>query len=164
VDLLVNVDVPDLVAAIAFYQRAFGLTVTRRFGPDGAELDGWPVRLYLLQKPEGSIGAARGLRRYDRHWTPMHLDVVVEDIGAALARAIAAGARAETEIRMAVWGKIVTIADPFGHGLCLIEFLGRGYDEIAGPAATAAGLEGRGTAVHQSDLHPASAENTKPPP
>jgi len=36
VDLLVNVDVPDLVAAIAFYQGAFGLTVTRRFGADGA--------------------------------------------------------------------------------------------------------------------------------
>jgi lactoylglutathione lyase len=23
------------------------------------------------------------------------------------------------------------LADPFGHGLCLIEFRGRGYDEIA---------------------------------
>jgi hypothetical protein len=25
----------------------------------------------------------------------------------------------------------VVLADPFGHGLCLIQFLGRGYDEIA---------------------------------
>jgi len=24
----------------------------------------------------------------------------------------------------------VVLADPFGHGLCLIQFLGRGYDEI----------------------------------
>jgi hypothetical protein len=23
------------------------------------------------------------------------------------------------------------MADPFGHGFCLIQFLGRGYDEIA---------------------------------
>jgi hypothetical protein len=23
------------------------------------------------------------------------------------------------------------LADPFGHGICLIRFLGRGYDEIA---------------------------------
>jgi predicted enzyme related to lactoylglutathione lyase len=104
--------------------------------PDSAELDGWPARLYLLQKPEGSVGAAASLRRYDRHWTPVHLDVVVEDVEAALTRAIAAGAHAETEITTAAWGKIVTIADPFGHGLCLIEFLGRGYDEIAGPAAS----------------------------
>jgi lactoylglutathione lyase len=66
----------------------------------------------------------------------VHLDVVVEDVEAALTRAIAAGAHAETQVTTAAWGKIGTIADPFGHGLCLIEFLGRGYDEIAGPAAS----------------------------
>jgi predicted enzyme related to lactoylglutathione lyase len=132
--LLVNIDVPDLIRAIAFYGEAFGLTVTRRFGSEAAELGGWPVHLYLLQKPEGSRGAADCLRRYDRHWTPVHLDVVVSDIEKALSRAEAAGARAETEIRTAAWGKIAALADPFGNGLCLIEFLGRGYDEIAGPA------------------------------
>lgn len=130
-DLLVNIDVPDLAGAIAFYSDAFGLKVTRRFGTDGVELSGWPVRLYLLEKPAGSPGAGDSLRRYDRHWTPVHLDVVVDDIDAALARAVAAGARAETGIRFDAWGKIVVVADPFGHGLCLIEFLGRGYDEIA---------------------------------
>ena len=31
-----------------------------------------------------------------------------------------------------VWGKIAVPADPFGHGLCLIEFQNRGYGEIAG--------------------------------
>lgn len=82
---------------------------------------------------------------------------------AALARSIAAGARAETEIKTAAWGKIVTIADPFGHGLCLIEFLGRGYGEIARPAAPAAVSEGRGTALHQSGLRRAPPANTKPP-
>jgi predicted enzyme related to lactoylglutathione lyase len=55
----------------------------------------------------------------------------VDDIEAALSRAIEAGARAETEIRVEPWGKIVVLADPFGHGVCLIEFLGRGYDEVA---------------------------------
>jgi predicted enzyme related to lactoylglutathione lyase len=57
----------------------------------------------------------------------------VDDIEAALARALAAGAQAESEIRAEAWGKIVVIADPFGHGLCLIEFQGRGYDEVADP-------------------------------
>jgi len=131
VDLLVNIDVPDLSRAIAFYRDAFGLSVTRRFGMDGAELTGWPARLYLLQKPAGSPGAADALRHYDRHWTPVHLDVVVDDLDAALKRALAAGARAEGAIRTEVWGRIVVLADPFGHGLCLIQFLGRGYDEIA---------------------------------
>jgi uncharacterized glyoxalase superfamily protein PhnB len=132
-DLLVNIDVPDLGRAIAFYGDAFGLTVTRRLGADAAELSGWPVRLYLLRKPEGSPAAAEDLRHYDRHWTPVHLDVVVDDLDVSLARALAAGARAETEVRAETWGKIVVVADPFGHGLCLIEFLGRGYDEISEP-------------------------------
>jgi uncharacterized glyoxalase superfamily protein PhnB len=129
-DLLVNVDVPDLAEAIAFYTRAFGLTVTRRLGAEAAELGGLPVRLYLLEKPAGSIGAGKEPRRYDRHWTPVHVDVVVDDIEAAFDRAVAAGARAETDIRANAWGKIAVLSDPFGHGFCLIEFLGRGYDEI----------------------------------
>src|SRR5579871_2852549 len=94
--LLVNIDVPDLARAVAFYSRAFGLTVSRRFGDGGAELTGWPVRAYLLQKPAGSIGAGEDRRRYERHWTPVHLDVVVERIESALERAVTAGARAET--------------------------------------------------------------------
>jgi predicted enzyme related to lactoylglutathione lyase len=134
-DLLINIDVPDLAEAIAFYTQAFGLTVTRRLGADVAELSGMPARIYLLQKPGGSIGAAGDTRRYDRHWTPVHIDVVVDDIEAALARALAAGAHAETDIRVAAYGKIAVLADPFGHGFCLIQFLGRGYDEIADPLA-----------------------------
>ena len=29
------------------------------------------------------------------------------------------------------WGRIAHMADPFGHGFCLIQFVGRGYDEVA---------------------------------
>jgi predicted enzyme related to lactoylglutathione lyase len=130
-DLLINIDVPDLAEGVAFYTRAFGLNVTRRLGAEVAQLSGLPARLYLLQKPGGSIGAGADRRRYDRHWTPVHVDLVVDDIEAALARAVAAGARAETEIRVAAYGKIAVLSDPFGHGFCLIQFLGRGYDEIA---------------------------------
>ncbi len=49
----------------------------------------------------------------------------------ALSRAVKAGAQVERGVRVEAWGKIVGLADPFGHGLCLIEFLNRGYDEIA---------------------------------
>ncbi|MDB5397482.1 MAG: lactoylglutathione lyase [Rhodospirillales bacterium] len=130
-DLLINIDVPDLERALAFYTQAFDLDVRRRFGEQGAELTGWPVSLFLLQKETGSKGAGDALRTYERHWTPVHLDVVVDDINEAVARAVAAGARVERGVRMSVWGKIAELADPFGHGLCLIEFLNRGYDEIA---------------------------------
>ncbi len=132
-NLLVNIDVPDLAKAEAFYTQAFGLTVTRRFGDGGAELSGLPAKIYLLVKPEGSPGAAGQKRSYARHWSPVHLDIVVDDVEAALAQALAAGATAEGDIRTAIWGRIVTIADPFGHGLCLLQFLNRGYDEIAPP-------------------------------
>jgi len=130
-DLLVNIDVPDLARAIAFYHDAFGLRVTRRFGDGGVEMSGWPAKIYLLEKPEGSVGAGADLRRYGRHWTPVHLDVVVDDMEAAFVAATNAGARPESEIRTESWGRIVAMADPFGHGICLIEFLNRGYDEIA---------------------------------
>lgn len=133
-DLLVNIDVPDLARAEAFYVAAFGLTPTRRFGQGGVELSGLPVRLYLLEKAEGSVGAGDDIRRYGRHWTPVHLDVVVDDLDAALARALNAGATLEQSARTEVWGSIALLADPFGHGLCLIQFLNRGYDEVATPA------------------------------
>jgi hypothetical protein len=49
-------------------------------------------------------------------------------------RAEAAGAVLESPVKSANWGKLALMADPFGHGFCLIEFVGRGYDEIAEPA------------------------------
>jgi lactoylglutathione lyase len=133
--LLVNIDVPDLEAGGAFYTGAFGLQIGRRFGGEVVELTGWPAPVYLLRKAGGTVGAGDSRRSYGRHWTPVHLDIVVDDIEAALQRAVAAGAAAEGEVRTAVWGRLVQLADPFGHGLCLIEFLNRGYDEIADPPA-----------------------------
>ncbi|MBE0533240.1 MAG: VOC family protein [Rhodospirillales bacterium] len=133
-DLLVNIDVDDLDRAVAFYGGAFGLTVGRRFGAFGVEMLGGNAPLYLLARPEGSrvsSSAMASRRAYDRHWTPVHLDFVVPDIEAAVAKAERAGATREGAISTHPWGRLATLADPFGHGFCLIEFLGRGYDEIA---------------------------------
>ena len=129
--LLVNIDVDDLASAEAFYTSAFDLRPARRFGDALLELTGAEVPLYLLRKDAGTSGAGDSKRDYSRHWTPVHCDVVVDDLDAALARALAAGAKQEGAIREANWGRIVTLADPFGHGWCLLQFLGRGYDEIA---------------------------------
>jgi predicted enzyme related to lactoylglutathione lyase len=132
-DLLVNIDVPDLGSAIAFYEQAVGVHVTRRFGTWGVEMLGSSSPLYLLVKEEGTTPstAVDEVRRYRRHWTPLHLDFVVPSIEPAVSRALAAGATLEGEIQIHRWGRIATMADPFGHGICFIEFLGRGYDEIA---------------------------------
>ncbi len=131
--LLVNIDVADLETAIRFYCDAFGLTVGRRFGAGGAELIGSTAPIYLLANPAGSPATATTAetRRYDRHWTPVHLDFVVDDLDAAATRAVAAGAVQEAPVKTANWGRLALMSDPFGHGFCLIEFRGRGYDEIA---------------------------------
>jgi predicted enzyme related to lactoylglutathione lyase len=134
-DLLVNIDVDDLAKAERFYREAFGLRSGRRFGEDGVELLGASAPIYLLAKPAGSAASsATGQQRdYRRHWTPVHLDLVVPDLEPALERADAAGAVLEGEVRAHAWGRIAMLADPFGHGFCLIQFQGRGYDEIAIP-------------------------------
>lgn len=131
--LLLNVDVPDIAAGEAFYTAALGLAVGRRFGPDFVELLGGGAPIYLLKKDPGSlIGPVGGdTRRYERHWTPIHPDFVVEDIASAIARAVAAGAVQEGETCDAPYGKLAMFADPFGHGFCLIEFNQEGYDAIA---------------------------------
>ena len=138
--MLVNIDVPDLKQAVAFYTQAFGLEVRRRAGQGGAELTGWPVPVWLLEKAAGTVAAPGCPRAYERHWTPVHLDIVVEDMDNALSRAVNAGARVERKVQVEIWGKIVGLADPFGHGLCLIEFLNRGYDEIAAAGHTGSPL------------------------
>jgi uncharacterized glyoxalase superfamily protein PhnB len=132
--LRVVIDVDDLDDAIAFYTQALGLTVGRKFGDDGwVELLGAPVPIDVVARPPSTAAlpsGTRALRDYERHWTPIHLDVVVEDVDAAVRRAVAAGAKLERDVKAEAWGKIALLADPFGHGFCLLEFQGRGYDAL----------------------------------
>lgn len=95
---------------------------------------GGPAPIYLLVKEAGTPATetTSQVRDYDRHWTPVHLDFVVEDIEDAVQKAVQAGARLEKPIATQKWGKLALMADPFGHGFCFVQFLGRGYDEIAG--------------------------------
>lgn len=130
---LVNLDVDNLDKAIHFYQASFGLKVGRRFGASGVEMLGSSAPIYLLLKAEGTQAASATVQRrsYDRHWTPVHLDFVVEEIESAVQKAISAGARLEEAIATHKWGRLALMADPFGNGFCFVQFLGRGYDEIA---------------------------------
>ncbi len=130
--ILVNIDVPDLELGIAFYTEALGLTLSRRLGHDFAELLGSGTPIYLLVKASDTapfVGAAQR-RTYARHWSPVHLDFVVEDIEAAAKRACGAGATQEAPITDHAYGRLALFADPFGNGFCLLQFTGRGYDAI----------------------------------
>lgn len=133
IDLLVNIDVEHLDAAIRFYEEALGLRLKRRLFDDTvAELSGAAVSVFLLQKPAGSRpghGIA-DLRSYQRHWTPVHLDIVVADLDPAVERAVRAGARMEGAIQAFEWGRLALMSDPFGNGFCFVQWLGRGYDAV----------------------------------
>jgi predicted enzyme related to lactoylglutathione lyase len=132
--VLINVDVDDLPRAIAFYSQAFGLTPARRFGDVAIEMLGLPSPLYLLAHAAGTHaipGEPRRRRNYSRHWTPVHLDFVVDDVHAALERALRAGATLDQPLAAKPFGQIAVLSDPFGNGFCLLEFTGRGYDEVA---------------------------------
>ena len=130
--LLVNIDVDDLARAERFYCDALGLRIGRRF-EGWTELVGAAAPIYLLPKAAGTPAspAAAQKRDYARHWTPVHLDFVVDDIGAAVDRALKAGATRERETTTHAYGLLALMADPFGNGFCLLQFTGRGYDAIA---------------------------------
>jgi predicted enzyme related to lactoylglutathione lyase len=129
-NLIVNIDVPDLDRAIAFYTAALGLSHTRTLDGDTAELRGAVVTIYLLQKAPGStaVRAPAIAREYQRHWTPVHFDLVVSDVDAAAARAIVAGAKQETGHLDWRGSRCVSLSDPFGHGFCFIQFDNRTYE------------------------------------
>jgi len=132
--LQINIDVDDLERGVAFYQSAFGFTLRRRlFDGTVAEMTGASSSVYLLTRPSGSSASPNvaAPRDYRRHWTPVHVDFEVEDIEAAVQRALSCGAKLEGGIQTFTWGRIAMMSDPFGHGFCILQFLGAGYDNVA---------------------------------
>ncbi len=131
--LYVNIDVDDVDKAIAFYTAGLGLHLSRRlFDGAVAELGGASSPIHLLQKTDASATAqGAAVRDYARHWTPVHLDFCVDDLDVALQRALAAGALLEGEVRAYAWGRIATLGDPFGHGLCIMQLAPGGYANVA---------------------------------
>ncbi|WP_269151996.1 VOC family protein [Pseudomonas luteola] len=127
--LLINLDVDDLERGIQFYTQALDLTVQRKlYDEHVVELAGADVPIYLLQKPAGSETAGQ-VRQYGQHWTPVHLDVVVDNLDAALARVLAAGATLEGDVRRSTFRDMAVLRDPFGHGFCLLRFYGEPYSD-----------------------------------
>lgn len=137
-ELRICIDVDNMERAVEFYTEALGLRTGRRFKSDFVEILGAGSPIDLLFNAPGTRPIASGqgsesVRTYQRHWTPVHLDFVVEDIDAAVERLQRHGAVLEMPVAERVWGRIAGLADPFGHGIDLLEFKGRGYDEILQP-------------------------------
>jgi predicted enzyme related to lactoylglutathione lyase len=134
-DVHAYIDVTDPERAIAFYCDGLGLTVKRRLDRDWIELAGATIPIFLLSNRPGiaDLGHAKEARRFDRHWTPVHLDFIVEKLDAHVFRLQAKGGTLDRPIAVKEYGRVAYMADPFGNGLDLIEFSGSGYDAVHRP-------------------------------
>lgn len=117
----VSIDVPALDAGVAFYARVFGWReVTRPFATM-AVVDAGNVTVCFHEKAAGSSPAAGAdPRGYQRHWTPVHLDVHVDDFEGTLGRAREAGALVEQTFTGGPHPDTAFCSDPFGNGFCVL--------------------------------------------
>lgn len=118
----VSIDVPTIEEGLEFFGAAFGFIETSRPHPGFAILSADGTTIGLLAKPAGT-SPARGsddLRRYKRHWTPVHIDFRVKDFEETLKKALAAGAKLEEEHRISGYPPVAFCSDPFGHGFCIV--------------------------------------------
>jgi hypothetical protein len=129
----IYIEINDLERGAAFYVNGVGLRVLRRFTPKWVELAGAQNPIHLLARPEPTFETGDHVLRkvVTRHWTPIHLDLVVDDLEPAVARAVRAGAVLERRVDHPGLWRLAALADPFGHGFDLIEDPEAGYAALA---------------------------------
>jgi predicted enzyme related to lactoylglutathione lyase len=117
-----SIDVPNLEAGLRFYGNVFGFREKARPFPTMAILDANNLTVCMHEKAAGTKSSPGGsdVRRYERHWTPVHVDVHVEDLDAALEKLRAEGGLVETEFRTEGPMPVAFCSDPFGNGFCVI--------------------------------------------
>lgn len=119
--------VPDLEAAVSFYEAAFGLT--RRFvhpGGYGEMETGATALAFATETLAAGNGVAfRPNRREDRDGAGAEIAFVIDDPAAAYERAVAAGAEPVAPPKQKPWGQtvayvrdlngfLVELCDPMG--------------------------------------------------
>ena len=118
----VSIDVPRLDDGLRFYRDGLGFAEIARPVPTYAILECGNAQIGLIEKPAGSkpAKASDEVRRYERHWTPVHVDFHVDDFEAFLARAVKAGAQCEQKFEVVGRPPIAFCSDPFGNGFCVV--------------------------------------------
>jgi predicted enzyme related to lactoylglutathione lyase len=119
----ISVDVPNIKEGVRFYSTAFGFSKLSEPVPGVVVMSAGNTNICLLEKGVGSKPSiyAKDVRHYERHWTPVHLDIHVDNLTTALERAIKAGAKKEQVFENPEHGSAAFCSDPFGHGFCLLE-------------------------------------------
>jgi predicted enzyme related to lactoylglutathione lyase len=120
--ITVSIDVPSIDEGLRFFGGVFGFAETARPHPGYAMLTTGDVTIGLLAKQAGSSPApgSSDVRKYERHWTPVHIDFRVEEFELTLERALANGATVEQVHRVAGFPPVAFCSDPFGHGFCIV--------------------------------------------
>lgn len=118
----VTIDVPRIEDGLRFYRDALGLAEVARPIPAYVILDCGGSHVGLMEKAAGTVPAkgSGDVRRYERHWTPVHIDFHVEDFGIALAKVLDAGAKCENRFEGGGRPAIAFCSDPFGNGFCIV--------------------------------------------
>lgn len=123
-DITVNVsiDVPSLDAGLSFYQGVFGFEEVARPFATMAVLNAGNVSMCIHAKAEGTESSpTKGeIRRYARHWTPIHLDFHVERLMPMVEKIKEAGGQVEQLLLDMGPRPVAFCADPFGNGFCVI--------------------------------------------
>jgi predicted enzyme related to lactoylglutathione lyase len=118
----VLIDVPSLDEGAAFYAQAFGFVESARPMEGYAVLKCDDSEIGLLEKAAGTHPAkgSSDVRRYERHWTPVHTDFYVDDFEAVLANVVDAGGKCEQKFEGGKHAPIAFCSDPFGNGFCVV--------------------------------------------
>ena len=109
--------VPDVAAAIEFYEQAFGLE--RNFVAEDAsfgELNTGQTKLAFAAESLGDSNFDGGFQRPSAE-RPFNVEIalVLDDVGTAFARAVEKGASVLAEPKQKPWGQVVAyVRDPFG--------------------------------------------------
>lgn len=117
-----SIDVPDLERGLGFYGRVFGFVEKSRPFPTMAIVGANNLTICIHEKAAGTRSSAGSPepRRYERHWTPVHLDFHVQDFDGTLSRIRDESGIIENEFRNQGPMLAAFCSDPFGNGFCVI--------------------------------------------
>ncbi|WP_444888723.1 VOC family protein [Microbulbifer sp. JMSA008] len=120
IKLSVSIDVSNLKQAENFYIEALGCKKLRDQGSMSV-ISVENCDIYLQEKEAGSISAPTesAKRNYSRHWTPIHIDFLTENVDEIVDRVLKLGGKHEGG-ESGEWGSIAYCSDPFGNGFCVI--------------------------------------------
>jgi len=124
IKISISIDVSNLKQAESFYTEALNCKKIRDQGSDMVVLAAENCDIYLQEKEAGTkpLASSETVRDYKRHWTPVHLDFLTNNIDEVVNKILQLGGLHEGG-DSGDWGSIAYCADPFGNGFCVINEL-----------------------------------------